>query len=287
MTTLVLGGHGLLGFRVCQALHIRGEAVATASRSDSDHPVDVTAPSALTHILDRVRPDVIINCVAEIDLARCESDPAYAHAINAAPVETLAHWCRDHGATLVHISTDQLFSGQGAVAHDEVSPICLPHVYAASKYAGEQHARQIPNHLIIRTNLTDIRKAAGKVPFARWVLDQAQTGCVPGFDDYYCSTIDAPALAVAILDLIAAGARGTLHVGSADVVSKADFIEALLRAAGSTARVERVSARTLTPPRALSSGLDVRRAEAALRRSLPTCAQVVETLAALERTYAP
>ncbi len=286
MTTLVLGGHGLLGRRICQVLHQRGQAVLAASRSDPHHPVDVTDAVVLRGLLDRHHPTTVINCVAEVDLAACEADPDHAFAVNAKPVETLAQWCHVQHATLVQISTDQLFGGQGAVAHDEDSPIILHHVYAASKYAGEQAARQSPNHLIVRTNLTDIRSTGGKTPFARWVLDQAKSGVVPGFDDYFCSTLDALSLAAAVLDLIAEGARGTLHVGSSDVVSKADFIERLLQASGVPARVDRTSATMLTPPRALSSGLDVRRAESVLRRSLPTCAQVVKTLAALERTDA-
>ena len=94
MTTLVLGGRGLLGHRICQALSLRGQPVATASRSDADHPVDVTDAAALNHVLDHIQPGVIINCVAEIDLARCQSDPAHADAVNAKPVEVLAQWCK-------------------------------------------------------------------------------------------------------------------------------------------------------------------------------------------------
>ncbi len=280
---LVLGGQGLLGSRLMQAYRARGIPAASASRTDPNHMVDVTDVAALLALLDSLKPDVIINCVAEIDVAACEINPDHAYAVNAKPLETLAKWCGAQGAKLVQISTDQLFAGQGAQKHDEAAPIHCPHVYAASKYAGEQAAHAIDDHLIIRTNLTDVCTVHGKTPFARWAFDQAKTGIVTGFDDYYCSTIDTPTLAIAILDLIARGVRGTVHVGSSDVVSKADFIALLLDAAGLNAQIIRTSASGLKPARALSAGLDVRRAERLLGRSLPNSAQVVQTLAQMEK----
>ncbi len=283
---LVLGATGMLGQRVLQVLAQRGIPAAGAARSGAAHHLDITDAVATQTLLDTLRPAVIVNCAAEVDLQRCETTPSHAFSVNAHAVEVLSRHARHAPCQLVQISTDQYYTGAGDAAHDEDAPVTPRNVYAASKYAGEVAALTAPGTLVVRTNITDVAGGRGKVPFARWALETAQAGPVPGFVDYYASTIDALSFAEAVVDLVACKASGVVNVAARDVVSKAAFITQLLRAIGSPAEVMPISAAGLTPPRCLAAGLDVRRAEALLNRSLPDCATVVARLVSLQQQAA-
>ena len=251
---LVTGATGMLGRRFLQVLAQRGMPATGAERSGAVHSLDITDAVATQTLLEFLRPAVIVNCAAEVDLQRCETMPSHAFAINAHAVEVLSRYARHAPCQLVQISTDQYYAGAGDAAHDEDAPVTPRNVYAASKYAGEVAALTAPHALVVRTSITDVVGGRGKVPFARWAIEAAQTGPVPGFVDYYASTIDALSFAEVVIDLVALKASGVLNVAARDVVSKATFITRLLRAVGNSSEVTPVSAVALTPPRCLAAG---------------------------------
>ena len=288
MTLLVIGATGMLGQAVVAAAAARGEDVATAARSGAGLVLDVTDHAAVHATVRSVAPDAIVNCAALVSLAACEGDPGTAYEVNARAVAFLAEAARAASARLVHVSTDGFWIGDGRSRHDEDSPVRLVNEYARTKYAGEAFARAYPGTLTVRTNVTGFRRAVGRPTFIEWVVAALEAGeSMTLFDDFYTSTLDAPALAEAVLDLLGAGATGLLHVASSEVTSKQEFIEAVARATGYGDReFATASVASLDPPRPDSLGLDVTRAEAILGRSLPDLEQTVGALAAQSRSAA-
>lgn len=277
---LIFGATGLLGQALMREAKRRGVASTGAARRAADIVCDVTDPMAVAAAFEAVAPDVVINAVALVDLERCEADPGLAYTVNARPAALLAEQCRQHGARLMHISTDHYWRGDGAQVHDETAPVRLLNEYARSKYAGEAFAASAPDALVVRTNIAGFRRWPGRPTFAEWCLDVIERDApVTLFDDFYTSTIDAPACAVALLDLVERGARGLINVAAREVTSKAAFIDSLAAAAGHRlTRATRGSVAALATPRADSLGLDVTRAEAILDRRLPDTAAVVRAL---------
>lgn len=282
---LVVGSTGLLGQALMRVGLERRLDIIGAARRDAECILDITNPDQIMRTIAAVRPTVLVNTAAIVDLNACNSDPGLAFVVNARAVSILGQACEQVGARLIHVSTDHYFSGDGRAAHDEETPILLLNDYARSKFAGERFALLLANSLVVRTNVVGLRGWRGKPTFAEWCLESiVEDAEVSLFDDYFTSPIDADNLAEAILDLaIDSAATGLLNVAGREVVSKEAFYRGLAKDLGIfPMRARTGSVRSLPVRRADSCGLDVRRAEALLGRRLPGLA---ETTAAIARAH--
>lgn len=146
MNVLVTGAAGLLGRRVIaefSPLH----TVVPLGRAD----LDISAPEAVAAVLDREKPDVVINCAAMTNVDACETDRDGAFLHNAEAPRLLARACAERGVHLIHIGTDYIFDGtkDGAyLVDDPPNPIS---VYGESKLAGERAVREVSaDHAVVR-----------------------------------------------------------------------------------------------------------------------------------------
>lgn len=156
LNVLVTGGNGQLG---C--------ALRAAAKGSSDRYVftdistlpgeetvylDVTNPAAVEIVCDSEKVDVIINCASYTDVEGAEGDPGTAALLNGEVARTLASVCRSRRATLIHISSDYIFSGQASEPIKEDAAPAPANVYGASKLAGEKAiADSACSAIIIRT----------------------------------------------------------------------------------------------------------------------------------------
>lgn len=277
---LVLGATGMVGQAVVRAARARDVDVVGVARSGGDLKADLLVDDELRRVVSDVRAPLVINCAALVNHTQAEEDPALAYALNARLVGVLAEAARD--ARIVHVSTDQFWTGDGDAKHAEDAPVRLVNEYARSKFAGEAFALTAPDALVVRTNVTGLRGDAGRPTFIEWVFGALEAGeDLKLFDDFYTSTMAAPDLADALLDLIAGDARGLLNVASSEVSHKQRFILAVAAAMGLPEPPHEVASVVgLWPPRAESLGLDVSRAEAVLQRPLPDLEATARTLVA-------
>lgn len=156
-TLLVLGGNGQLGWELIRALRLQAKVVATTRSGRLPdgtlcEVADFDQPSGLVALLDRVRPEWVINAVAYTAVDRAEDDHGAAWRVNADAPGVLARWCAAAGVPLVHYSTDYVFDGQGSRPYREDDPTGPLGVYGASKLAGEDAVRAAAGrHFIFRT----------------------------------------------------------------------------------------------------------------------------------------
>jgi dTDP-4-dehydrorhamnose reductase len=289
MTLLVLGATGMLGQAMLAEAAARGRTAIGAARRGAARTCDLADAAAVSELFAAVEPSIVVNCAALTDLTRCEAEPAAAFAANARSVALVAEACRVHSARFAQISTDHFFTGDGRAAHDEVSPPALVNEYARSKYAGEAFALTVPGALVLRTNITGRRGWADKPTFAEWLIGALEREePLTLFEDYFTSTLDSRAFARACFDLLEGRAKGLLNLASSQIASKLEFATALAaRMAVPLAGARAGSVRGLTPRRAESAGLDVRRAEALLGRRLPDLDQVVDALVTEKKCDTP
>jgi dTDP-4-dehydrorhamnose reductase len=92
----------------------------------------------ILRLLDRTRPDLILNPGAYTAVDKAESEPDLARAVNTAAPATFARWAKSHGATLVHYSTDYVFDGTGTKPWKEADPTGPASVYGQTKLDGER-----------------------------------------------------------------------------------------------------------------------------------------------------
>jgi dTDP-4-dehydrorhamnose reductase len=285
---LVFGATGLLGQAILAEAGRRGVQTIGTARKGTNLGVNLTEAAQIAELFAHAAPTRVINAAANTDLDNCERDPGGAYLINARAVALIAEQCRRTGASLVHISTDHFFTGDGSGAHTEGSSVTLVNEYARSKYAGEAFARNLSGSLVIRTNITGYRGWLGQPTFAEWAVDAIlNRRPLKLFDDFYTSTIDVGSFSWLLFQLLDSGATGLVNLASSTISSKSEFVRELASAFGirldwATA----ASVRDLPTARAESAGLDVSKAERMLGQHLPTLREVCGALVAQYRTVA-
>ncbi|WP_282295836.1 dTDP-4-dehydrorhamnose reductase [Stenotrophomonas sp. PS02289] len=154
---LLFAGNGQLGQELLRALAPLGSVIATTRSGQLADGTpceiaDFNEPEALAALLDRVRPDWVVNAAAYTAVDRAEEDRDAAWRANAEAPGVIARWCAAAGAPLVHYSTDYVFDGQGTRPYREDDATAPLGVYGASKLAGEEAIRAAGGrHLIFRT----------------------------------------------------------------------------------------------------------------------------------------
>lgn len=142
---LIVGAGGQLGEAMTTRLGRRARVVAV-TRSE----LDVTNAEAVRLLVARVAPQVVINCSAYTNVDRSEQEPLQALQVNALAVRALARAADDHGAILVHYSTDFVFDGRTDRPYTESDPVNPRGTYASSKLLGEWLAMETARHYVLR-----------------------------------------------------------------------------------------------------------------------------------------
>ena len=153
MKLLLLGQNGQVGWELQRALAPLGEVVGCDFDSPGDRRADFSQPESLAALVQRVRPDAIVNAAAHTAVDKAEAEPALAQALNATAPGVLAREAAALGAWMLHYSTDYVFDGSGDQPRTEDAPTGPLSVYGRTKLEGEQAIRASGcRHLILRTS---------------------------------------------------------------------------------------------------------------------------------------
>lgn len=180
------------------------------SRSRLLTGVDVLDQDALVAVLERVRPEVVINCVGLIKQLADAKDPLTALPINAMLPHRLARLCALIGARLIHVSTDCVFSGRKG-AYLESDPSDAEDLYGKSKCIGELH--ELPHAITLRTSIIG-HELGSNHALVDWFL--SQQGSVKGFSRAIFSGLPTVELARVMKDFVLPfpGLHGLYHVAA-------------------------------------------------------------------------
>ncbi len=215
-----------------------------------DHlALDISDEAAVNDAVQRVRPEVLINCAAFTDVDRCETDQEHARAVNARGPELLARACRTLNALLVTISTDYIFDGRKEgfyTQEDEPNPISF---YGVTKLEGERRAREAHERtIVIRTGY--IFGAGGKNFLSNVIRRGLRGEPMRAVTDMFGTPTFADDLAARIYELTLRGQPDVYHVvNGGDGASFADFVQIAAEIAGFRPDlVERASIESLSLP---------------------------------------
>ena len=151
-TLALLGGSGQVGSE-WQRLLSQSSAESPRVLAPSHQTLDLAQPGAVAAWLQTHRPQWIVNAAAYTAVDKAESDPDTAYAVNATLPTVLAQYAQEHGASLLHYSTDYVFDGCSSRPYREDDPVHPLSVYGRTKAEGEAGIRQhLTQHLILRTS---------------------------------------------------------------------------------------------------------------------------------------
>jgi len=240
---VVIGSNGQLGQDLIKVGEARGQVLTGLTHAD----MEITDPVSVQTVLDRLAPQVIINTSAAHG-AR-QSTPAEQQAyfnVNAVGVWYLARWCWQHGATLVHYSTDYVFGAERdrTQPYTEADPPCPVNLYGASKLAGEKLVSAFcPQHYILR--IASVYGAAGARAkndsnFVKMTLSKIQKGeNMQVVNDQHMSPTWTKAAAAKTFELLDVQAPyGLYHLAGSGVCSWYEFACEIVRLTGGRIAVE-------------------------------------------------
>jgi len=226
----LIGGAGQLGSALRAVLADRTVIAPTHGE------LDVEDGDALAALLERERPDALINCSAFHNVDQCEREPQRAFAVNAVAVDGAARACAQRDIAFATISTDYVFDGTAERAYREDDEPQPRTAYGVSKLAGELLARRHgPRVAVFRTSgvFGDIGSSSKGYTLIDKVLAQAERGEPTRMvADMTFSPSYAPDVAAAIVALLDAGAYGTHHLTNAGACSWFEFVQRAFAQAG-------------------------------------------------------
>ncbi|MDD5131477.1 MAG: SDR family oxidoreductase [bacterium] len=244
---MIFGGTGMLGHCLftqylrndkldvyATALSIRPEEKWFESRYKKRLVVGVDAEdfTAITHILEDIKPDIVINCIAFIRQSQIESYPLATITVNAQFPHRLALACQKTGARLIQISSDVVFDGKKGM-YVEQDKKNISDFYGMTKFLGEV---SYPNCVTIRTSIIG-HELLEKVGLVEWFLGQKEK--VRGYTNVIYSGLPTVELARVIIDYILPHKElsGVYHVSSAPI-AKYDLLRLIAAQYGKQIEIE-------------------------------------------------
>ena len=207
MRLLVTGGRtGYLGRHVVGVAAEAGLDVVAVGSADAD----VRDPAAVSALLDRHRPDVVVHT------AYVQSDAE----VTAAGAGHVAQAAADRGVRVVLVSSDVVFGGSPEpypedAATDPVS------AYGAAKVEAERAVlAACQDAVVARTSLV---LGDGASKHERLFRDLALGADGALFEDERRTPVHVADLAAALVELAGNDVRGRLHCGGADAMSRLEL----------------------------------------------------------------
>jgi dTDP-4-dehydrorhamnose reductase len=226
---LVIGGRGQLGTCLQQSLTARGISFTTVG----SHEVNITNMNEVSSVMKDVSPTVVVNAAAWTAVDAAEDNEDAAYVVNCLGAGSVAVAAAAVSATLVHVSTDYVFSGVSTTPFEATDAPAPVGAYGRTKLAGEEAVRLAhPNgSLIVRTAW--LYSAVGS-NFARTMVRKAIAEApVRVVNDQIGQPTLATDLADHIIDLINAHAPAdTYHGTNSGSATWCDFATEIYRLAG-------------------------------------------------------
>ena len=232
MRILILGANGMIGSAVYKRLHLEpssqvfGGMRNLSAKNFFSAPLqknlvdygDLTNPKSISLILEKINPEVVINC-AGLTKHKKEADSLeIAMPINATMPHQFASACNDRNIRFIHISSDCVFSGNKGGYVESDTPDALD-TYGRSKALGEVIQG---NAITLRTS-TIGHELHTNYGLLEWFLAQEKE-CL-GFSKAFFSGLPSVVFAEVILHFVLPNPklRGLYQV-SADPINKYDLL---------------------------------------------------------------
>lgn len=128
---LITGYTGQLGSDILTKLSILKKKIVIVKKK-----INFENVKNITNELERISPDIIINCAAYTNTQTAEREKRKCNRINHLAVSSIAIYCKKKNKYLIHISTDYIFNGKSKKITKNTLPKPLNY-YGLTKLKGE------------------------------------------------------------------------------------------------------------------------------------------------------
>lgn len=229
---LVTGSAGQLGNEL-QRLAPRLEEEGECDFFFTDvQELDITDRKAVYTFIEQHQISIVVNCAAFTAVDKAESEPELCDLLNHVAPGYLAEAVASQGGTMIQISTDYVFDGNGCIPYSETDITNPLTVYGRTKLAGEESViRSCAGSMVIRTAWL-YSSFGGNFVKTMMKLGRERDSLGVVFDQLGSPTY-ARDLAEVILTTIEKGiVPGVYHFTNEGVCSWYDFTRTIHRLAG-------------------------------------------------------
>ncbi|MDO4484135.1 MAG: dTDP-4-dehydrorhamnose reductase [Clostridia bacterium] len=224
MKILVTGVAGQLGYDCVKQLEHLGIPCRGVDRDD----FDLTDAQAVMNYVQEYKPDAIMHCAAYTNVDKAETEPQVAAAVNGMGTLNMVRAAQSVGASLMYISTDYVFDGEGDQPFEVDAPYGPTNVYGLTKMQGEEAVRSLmTKYFIIRTAWVFGMNGRN---FVKTMLRLgAERSSVNVVCDQFGSPTYTPDLARLMCEMIMTNRYGVYHATNEGFCSWADFAAAIMQ----------------------------------------------------------
>jgi dTDP-4-dehydrorhamnose reductase len=137
MKILITGANGMVARAAIEHCQFIGDEVSAFTRQE----LDIADKEKVFEVLERGKPDAVLNCAAFTDVDGSETNVETCYAANAVGVKNLALAAKKMDSAFVTISTDYVFDGDKGDFYTQRDTPNPQGVYAKAKFEGEVRAR--------------------------------------------------------------------------------------------------------------------------------------------------
>jgi dTDP-4-dehydrorhamnose reductase len=232
MKVLVTGSAGMLAKDLIPCFSQRGHETLAPLEEE----FDITDLVAIRSVVDRYKPELMINCAAYTKVDEAEKEERQALLVNGFAVQNVCLVCQENDIPLVHFSTDYIFDGAKEspyTIYDEPNPVSA---YGRSKLLGEKYVLWLLGQFyLIRTSWL----------FGHYGRNFIETMLELGEKEKHMSVVKdqkgCPTwtyhLAEAVVGLIETGRYGIYHITNSEPTTWFEFAREIFRLSGSDTEV--------------------------------------------------
>lgn len=226
---LITGSNGLLGQKLVGLFVTNNFEVFAFSKGVNRNPnenydyfnVDITNSGKAVLLINKIKPNFIINAAAMTNVDNCELRRRECDEINVKAVKTLLNCCKENNIHLIHISTDFIFDGKKGnyQENDKTNPV---NYYGLSKLKSEKIIiKSKIDYTILRTILVyGLVKDANRSNIVLWVKNSLEKGKqIKVVNDQFRMPTFSNDLAKACLLAVQKKAKGIFHISSNELLS--------------------------------------------------------------------
>lgn len=225
---LIMGAAGLLGSRLMNIGKSKHEMHGTykenKQKGSNMHYLDVTKRGDVFSLLEKVKPDCVIDTAAITGVDYCETHQEESWLVNVEGTRNVAEACKRTGSKMIFLSTDYVFDGRKLYYTEKDKPRPLNY-YAKTKLISEHVLEALDvNYIVARTAVLYGAGGLGKKTFVSWVIGKlSKKESINVVTDQHNNPTYADSLAEILLGLYAKDANGIFHVTGPDCMSRYEF----------------------------------------------------------------
>jgi dTDP-4-dehydrorhamnose reductase len=221
---LITGAGGQLGQEIVKVFEKDWVVIPT-----DNHNLDITDEKHVQKVLTKEKPNLIIHCAAwtNVDAAAENSDSAMK--VNGEGTKIICEAAKSIGATVVYISTNEVFDGKKKTSYTEEDKPNPINPYAKSKLAGEKYCQEILGSSCIIIRSSWLYGPGSKNNFPNKIINKArEVGSLKVTSDEIATPTYTSDLAKAIKELVEKDIAGVFHLVNSGQASRYEWAKEII-----------------------------------------------------------